>query len=911
MSRRAFLRAAAHVHALLAGAYPRAFRARFGADMQAVFESRIAAAMDRGAMRALACLIFAAADVIGGGMLERFAPTQQRTSARSFVMTWDAIRHDIRIAFRTMRRSPLFTALAVTALALGIGATGAIFAVVNGILLRPLPYRNADQLVMLWSNNTHTASSRNPISPANFLDAQRLNQSFTEVEALTSFLVNEQYRDSAPGATTEIAQMSTISAGMFALLGRDAELGRTFSPNEPAVVVLSHRFWQRRYAGDRGVIGRPVTLGGGAKATIIGVMPSDFVFPYKSMLGPSGFSTGATADIWEPMPWRTDRYVDSSGRPVRGVHFLGGVARLKPGVTAAGAARDLETIAAQLAAAYPETNAGWKMTVVPLADQTVGSLRPALMLLVAGVGVILLLVCANVANLVLSRSVARQRELAVRAALGAARAQLIRQSLIESLALSSVSGVASVAVFAASLKMLRLLAPADIARMNEVTSTPLVIGVMAALVVLTGLAVAVLPAIGHSRIDPQVALREGGRSSTSGRGGRRARAGLVIVELALAMILTAGAGLLIRSFVSVLHVNPGFAPEHVLTVKTEAPGRIGSQPALIAFYDELFARLEHLPGVTSAGGTTRIPLGSTNVSTRLEIQGVSVPVAELPEVEMRRAVHHYFSAMGIPVVRGRDFSTDDTLGSPRVSIVNETLARQLFPNGDAVGQRVRMGPAAPETPWSTIVGVIGDIRHSSLEQPPLPEFYIPARQGAPFSPVLTIRMTGDPAAMADAVRAELRRFDPTLLVYDIKPLETIRDDSVSQRRFLLTLVTAFGALALVLAAIGVYGVMAVAVSERRAEMGVRMALGASAGDILRLVLGDAARLATAGVGLGLVGALLLAPLLAHQLFGVTARDAATFVAVPLLLVAVAIAATLGPARRAMRVDPTKMLRGEL
>jgi predicted permease len=356
-----------------------------------------------------------------------------------------------------------------------------------------------------------------------------------------------------------------------------------------------------------------------------------------------------------------------------------------------------------------------------------------------------------------------------------------------------------------------------------------------------------------------------------------------------------------------MRVDPGFASDHLLTLKINAPAR--AQHALVPFYDQLFAKIESIPGVIGVGGTTRIPLGSTEVSTKLEIEGVPRAAAELPEVEMRRAIHNYFPAMAIPLLQGRAFTTDDTAASPRVAIVNETLARRLFPDGNVVGRHVRMGPAAPDAPWTTIVGVIGDVHHTTLEQAPKPEYYISGRQGPPVAPMLAIRTSGDPALMAETIRRELRAFDATMPVFDVQTMESIRSTSVSQRRFLMTLVLLFGGLAVALAAVGVYGVMALAVSERTAEVGVRLALGANTTDILGLVLGQAARLSVIGVAIGLAGALAMAPLLANQLFGVAPLDPVTFLAVPIILLAVAIGATLGPARRAMRVDPTTMLRG--
>jgi len=910
MMRRPLFVIAATCHRALLIAYPRGFRRCFASDMQSVFEARLTARSSRGAFAAALFALFSLADVLCGGIVERFAPHAQswpHTNTRRSLMNLDALYNDVRFAVRLMRRTPLFTGLAVTALAVGIGATGAIFAVANGVLLQPLPYRDAGSLVMLWSNNTHLSTpdgARNPVSPANFLDYKTLSQSFSDVQAMFSFITNESYTD---GSATEIVLASTVSNGMFAMLGRSAYLGRTMQEGEQHVAVLSYQFWKRRYGGDTSVINRVVHSSTG-DSTIIGVMPDDFIFPYKTMLGASGFTTAGSADVFLPMPWNSNRLLNASGGLVRSVHFFGGVARLKPGVTAADAQRDLTHVAAQLEQAYPQTNQGWGATVVPLADQVVGGIRPALTLLLAGAGVVLLIVCANVANLVLSRSLARQRELAVRAALGASGAQLARQSLIESLLLATISGVAGSAVFMMCLRALRTLAPPDTPRIDEVGATPAVFVFMIVMTLFTGMLVALLPALASAKADPHSALKDGSRGTTTGRSGQRVRAALMIAELALAVMLTAGAGLLLRSFVAVMRVDPGFRAEHLLTLKISAPNRV--QAGLVPFYDELFARIRAIPGVVNVGGTTRMPLGSTEVSTKLEVEGSPLPAAQLPEVEMRRSVDDYFGAMNIPLLRGRNFTRDDTVTTPRVAIVNETLARRLFPAGDAVGQHVRMGPTAPETSWTTIVGVVGDVHHTTLEVAPKPEYYISGRQGPPTSPMVAIRTVGDPAAMVETIRRELRAFDATMPVYDFRTMEDIRDASVSQRRFLLTLVMLFGTLAVVLAAIGVYGVMALAVSERRTEVGVRIALGASATDILRLIMGHAAGLGLIGVGIGWIASFALAPLLAHQLFGIATFDAVTFVAVPLVLMAVAVAATLAPARRAMRVDPTVMLRGE-
>lgn len=893
-------------HALLA-LYPRGFRDRFAADLQDVFVARLAARHGT-ARTAFAC--FTCADVVWSALVERFAPhPQYALPHRRHAMSLDAIRQDVRFALRLMRREPRFTALTVLALALGIGATTAIFSAVYGVLVDPLPYRHPNQLVMIWSDNRNVDAPdarRNSVSPANFVDYKRLTSSFADMRAMYSFLINESYTDAG---VTDIVPASVVEPGMFALLGRQAALGRTLAEGDTHAVVLSDGFWTRRYGRDPGVIGRTVRGGGGQAFEIVGVMPPDFVFPYKTMLPASGFTTAPTADIWEPLPWNSPRITGAAG-PIRSVHFFAGVARLKPGVAAADADADLKRAAAALERDLPASNAKWSAVAVPVAEQTLGGVRPALLLLLGGVGVVLLIICANVANLVLSRAVSRQRELAVRVALGATARELARQSVVESLVLALVSGVAATAVFFALLAALRALAPPALPRVSNIGATPAVFAALVALTLVSGALVALIPMLTARRVHPHADLKDGGRGTTGGRAGRRARSVLVVAELALAVMLTVAAGLLFRSFSAVLSVDPGFATDRLLTAKINAPDRV--PPAgRVAFYDQLFAAIEAVPGVASVGATTRLPLGSTEVSTKLEVEGRDVPPAALPEVEMRRAQHDYFTAMGIPVVAGRAFTTADTVDTERVAIVSQSLATRLFPDGSAVGRRVRMGPAAPDTPWMTIVGVIGDVHHTSLESAPKPEFYVSGRQGgAPVSPMLAIRTAGDPGALAGPVRDALRRFDPSMPVYDVRTMAELRSQSVAERRFLVTLVALFGGLALVLAVIGVYGVMAISVSEQIQEVGVRLALGATVEQIFTLVVGRAVRLGAVGIAIGIAGAAAVTPLLASQLFGVRPFDVPTVAAVSAMLLAAAVAAALAPARRAMRVDPTSMLRAD-
>jgi predicted permease len=826
-------------------------------------------------------------------------------------MFWDTLRSDIRHTLRMAMKTPLFTALTILALALGIGATSAIFAVVNGVLLRSLPYQETSRLVNVWSDATLEKRSRNPISPANFLDFERMNKTLDTVAGYYTF-VTPQKLASDNGA--EVAISVVVTPNLFNVLGRSAALGRTLGPQDvPGVAVLSDGYWRRRFGADPAIVGKMLNLTP-SPVQIVGVMPPDFVFPYSGMLGPSGFTRVTQVDMWTPMVFsgpqaQSHRMMTSAGQLTRNTHWIGAIGRLKPGVTVEAAAADLKTIAAQLEQAYPDTNKGWGATVVPTMEQAVGSIRSALWILLAGIGCVLLMASVNVANLLLARSIAREKELATRAALGAGRARLARQLLTESLLFALAGGVVGMLIMRWGVQGLVALAPADLPRMDEVSVDLRVVLVTALTTMITGILVGLLPVMSSAGISPQSTLQDHSRGTVGGSLRRRARAALVVAEVALAVALTTGAGLLIRSFLGVLSVNPGFETEHLLTWQMNIPDRLHSPEERLAFYRDFFARIEALPGVVQVGGTTRIPLGSTSVTTTVQIDGKPVPTAELPEVQFRRAMHNYFSAMGIPIVKGRGFSLEDGPMAPPIVVINQTMARRLFGGEDPIGQRVRMGPG-PSGPWSTIVGVIGDVRHGGLEEEPQPEMYITYLQNPPVSPFIVIRATGDPAALVETVKSEARLIDKDLPFIDIRTMTTLRSEAMAQRRFILVLVTVFGALALGLAAIGVYGVMSLVVSERTREVGVRLALGANPIEVLRMILRQALTLAGSGAVIGILAATVLTPLMASQLFGVAPVDPTTFAFVPVLLLAIGAIAAIVPARRAMRVDPLTALRYE-
>lgn len=925
MIRGVLVRSVTALHALVVRVYPATFRHRFGKAMTLAVQDAISAtARSRGLAAALSEGVRALLDTLAGVAPARAQavrdralwPAPQRHSRRSVTLMTDSLLLDGRVALRTIGRAPLFAASTVLVLALGLGATGAIYAVVRGVLWQPLPYHDPHGLVMIWSDHTREQRPRNPISPADFLDYRAKTQTFERIEGLYSFLLPQ--RIEAPDGI-EVAQGSVVTSGLFELLGRRALIGRTFAADETrGVVVLSYGYWQRRFGGDRGAIGQRLPLVDQVEArptgaatrgvTIIGVMPPDFVFPYRSMLGPMGFSRASDVDLWLPMAFEGARFADAGG-PVRPVRFLAAIGRLKPGMSIEAAREDLAAVATQLAASWPASNAGWGATAVPLLDQTVGTVRPALLLLFGAVTCLLAMTCVNVANLFLARSVGRARDLAVRTALGAGRRRLVQQTLVESLVLAIAGGIAALAVARVGLTALIALAPPDLPRLHGVALDAGVWLFMLTAAAIAGLAIGAVSCAAVIGIRLPLALRSAGRGAVGASGRRGLRATLVVAQVGLAVVLTVGATLLTRSFVTVLDVDPGFRPDSLLTLQMNVPDTYDTPPKRLAYYRTLFERLGALPGVRAVGGTTRLPLGSTSVTTAIAVEGRDVPEHARPEAEMRRALHHYFEAMAIPVLAGRAFTSEDGPTAAPVAVINRALADRLFGRDAAVGRRVRMGPGQTGT-WLTIVGVVGNIRHLGLEQAPAPEIYIHYLQGPPVAPFLVLRVDGDPAAQASAVRAAIRGVNRSTPVIDVRTMQQVRSASVSQRRFILLLTGLFGTLALLLAGVGVYGVMALIVAERTQEVGVRLALGARPVDMLGLILGQTGRLALAGIAAGLGVAALLAPALASQLYGVDALDLPTYAVVAAVLLGVATLAALAPARVAMRVDPIVALRGD-
>lgn len=809
----------------------------------------------------------------------------------------DASR-DARIASRIFRRTPGFTIVCVITLALGIGACAAIFSVVNGVVLKPLPYANPDRLVAIWYHHSKQGSRLTPISPANFLDLRKNAKSLARVEAFQANIVPTSI--SVAGATVPVQRVS-VTPGLLTLLDRKPLLGRLFrNDEEEGAIVLSHSFWQREFGGDTQVVGLQVEQGG-ELLTVVGIMPPDFTFPYSGMLlGPISFTRSPEVDAWVPLAGSR-----AAGHLSRSSRSLGVVGRLAEKATQDEAEIEMSLLARQLELAYPEVNDGWEARVVGLHQQTVGRVRPALMLLLVAVGLVLLIACVNVASMVLAKSMGRQREMALRAALGAGRFRLIRQTLIESLMLTLAGTAAAALIMGWATSAFVALAPGDIPRLREIAPDWRLAAFMTICALVTALLIGFLPALTAAGPAQKGRLQDAARGNSRGRG--RLRAVMVTVEIGLALVLSLAAGLLARSFVSVLNVDPGFGYESILTFQMNVPGQYDTPELRRSFYQQFFEKLEAIPGVAQVGGTTRLPLNGTNSMTSAAVEGRETDEGAPLEVDLRRALGDYFLTMQIPILEGRSFQPTDGPQAPAVIVVNETLSRQFFPSGGALGKRLLLG-ANSGIPEATIIGIAGDIRHQGLEIDPAPELYIHYLQNPPRAPLIVVRSSGPAQALIPQVREVAESIDPNFVPYDLRTMSDIRNEAVSPRRFLTLLVVAFGVLAQVLAAIGVYGVMSLVCTERLREIGIRLALGALPTRILALVVARGALLAVLGVILGIALSLFVLPSMASQLYGVTITDPMTAVGVPALLLSIALLASAIPALRAVRVSPVQALR---
>ena len=797
---------------------------------------------------------------------------------------------DIRYGLRSLLKRPAFTFIALLTLALGIGANSAIFSVVNGVLWRPLPYQTPQQLVMLWEDHRGRGGpEREWLSPSDFEDWRAQNHVFSQVAALNDWGPTLTGRDEP-----EPLVGASVTQDMFTLLGVQPSKGRSFTPEEdragaPNVVVLGHELWQKRFGSDEHIVGKTISLDE-ESYTVIGVMPAGFSFP---VIG--------NAQLWRTLHPMRNQSCE------RGCLVWRAIGRLRPGMSIDQARADLSTIAARLASQYPDSNANVGATVVSLHEQLVGSMKRPLLVLLGAVGFVLLIACANVANLMLARAATREREIALRSALGASRARVVRQLLTESTLLAVCGGVLGLALAYWLLRVLIGLSPPGTVRFDEIGIDRLVLAFTFLVSVLTGLLFGLVPALQVSKIDLNNSLKDSGKGTLEGGRGRRLRSVLVVAEVALALILLIGSGLLIKSFILLQRVDPGFNANQLITLRvflnrTHYP----EQPQIVNFYSQLLERVRVLPGVQSAGLISTLPLSGNNTDTSFLIEGRPQPPPNQEPVAWFNAITpDYFHAMEMKLLKGRPFDDRDTEKSPRVVIISESMARRYWPNEDPLGKRI----GRPER-WREVVGVVNDVKHFGLDAATPPTMYFPSTQVPARGMNLVVRTSTDKAMMSGALRAQVWAGDRNLAVAQLGTMDELVSGSITPQRFILWLLGCFAGLALLLAAVGIYGVMSYAVTQRTREIGIRMALGARVGDVIRLVIRNGLGLTLLGVGIGLALAFALTRLMASLLFGVTPTDGLTFAVVSSVLVLVALVACFLPARRATKVDPIVALRYE-
>ena len=826
------------------------------------------------------------------------------------MLTLDTWFRDARFAWRGLMKAPGFAAVAVATLALGIGANTAIFAVVNAVVVRPLPYADPDRLVRVTADFTELNVPDVGLSPPELADYRDRSGVFSALAGVYPINANLTEID-----VPERVEVLLVSPNYFDVLGVRPQAGRLFGADDNApgiqeVVVISDALWKRRFAGSPDAIGRKLRIDNDWY-TVVGVLPPGFRHPGRSLL--------TDVDLWAPTGFSAKPFPSP---PIRVSYFLtGAIARLRPGLSIAEARQRLAAAGADFRARHPDdypARAGWAPRLVPLQEDLVGQIKPALLLLLGAVGFVLLIACANIANLLLARASGRHRELSVRRALGATTPRLVRLLLTESVMLAVLGGIAAAGLAAWLVDVLIALVPANVPRLQEVSVDGRVVAFTAAVTLGTSLLFGLLPALQMTRTDVQEGLREGGRSSAGGR--RGVRAALVIVEFALALVLLVGAGLLLRSFWRLQHVEIGFDPRNVLTARVWLPqpndpatGKYFKHPARIALYEDVLRGARALPGVRAAAAATVLPLDGSRTNAAVTVEGRETDVpSSVSTVQVNVASTGYLELMGIRLVRGRTFAGQDDEHAARVVVITESTARRFWPGEDPVGRRIRLGrPQARNNPWLTVVGIVADIRNERLDVDPRPMVYMTLRQVSNLSLSIVVRTNGvSPKSLGDALAAAVRRADPDQPTYGIRTMEELIANAAASRRFALLLLGAFAALALLLAAVGIYGVMAFVVGQRTREIGIRVALGAMPGEVVRLVLREALMLAASAVVLGASSALILTRFLRGMLFEVRATDPWTYAAIAALLAATAAFASWRPAARASRVDPVVALRAE-
>ena len=812
---------------------------------------------------------------------------------------------DLRYGARMLAKKPSFTLVAIITLALGIGANTAIFSLVNGLLLRPLPYRDSDRLAIIWTHSPGANVAQDWPSPGQYNAVVAGNTTFEEIALIhgtNAILTGE-------GAPERLGVIRA-SSNLYSILGARPALGRLFIPeedvgNKATTVILSYGLWQRRFGGDPGVIGRSLTLNGDS-FTVVGVMPADFSLGYEVVP-----TVGAVeqADLLLPLPMTAE---DAARQGDENYNVL---ARLKPGATIRQAQSELDAVTRGLEQQFPDyypASRRFSFSVRPLLDQVVGDVRPALLVLLGAVGCVLLIACANVANLMLARAAAREREMAVRTALGASRWRVMRQLLTESVLLALAGGALGLLIAIWGLDGLRWLNPGNIPRLNALRIDGRVLAFTSAAALLTGLLFGLMPALRSARINLSETLKEGGRSLVAG-GHHRLRRLLVIAEMALSLVLLIGAGLLIRSFVRVQQVEPGFSPQNVLSLRLSTMGTAHAEESRRrVFYQQLWERLARLPGVESVGGASVLPLSGGIGWGGITIEGYDAAASgqDAIQADQRFATVGYFETLKVPLISGRFFNAQDSKDALPVVIIDEKMARTYWPGVDAVGKRLKRGGANSKAPWLTVVGVVANVRQYALDTDSRVALYTPHEQTLGSTVFVAVRTANDPRSIAAAVTDEARAMDPNVPVFDIKTMEQRVSESLARRRFAMLALGLFAVVAMLLASVGIYGVMSYMVTERTREIGIRMALGAPRRNVLRLIVGQGMAMAGIGVGIGLAGAFAATRVMASLLFGVSATDPLTFALISLILTGVALAACFVPARRATRVDPMIALRYE-
>jgi putative ABC transport system permease protein len=805
---------------------------------------------------------------------------------------------DLRYGARLLLKQPGFTLIATLTLALGVGANTAIFSVVDAVLLRPLPFQEAERLMTLGRVVGHKDGGLSSVSYPNFVDWRAQSGSFERLAAFRS----RSFTLTGDGAPLRV-NGAVASAELFTLLGVAPTLGRSFRTEEDSagasVVIISHGLWRRRFNSDLQVIGRNITLND-RSLTVVGVAPAGFQFPIEA----------EPADLWTTIAH------DATGvNPMtaqRGLNYLSVIGRLKPGVNITQAQAEMDGVARRLELQYPDDNAHQGARLAPALEQLVGDVRRPLLIIFGAVGCVLLIACANVANLLLARATARRREIALRAAMGASRGRIIRQLLTESVLLALAGCGCGWLLAWGCMETLLSLSPENIPRLQEIRLDGRVFGFTLLVSLLTGVIFGLAPALQAAKTELTETLKDGGRSGEGARGARL-RSALMIAEVAVALVLMAGAGLLLNSFWRLLQVNTGFDPRQALTFRLSLPDSKYSDPQAIAFFERLQARLQNLPGARSASVTFALPFSRSHIGTDLDIEGRPVAAGDRPQIDCQIVLPDYFRTMGIRLIKGRDFTARDDLNARPVAIINETLARRFFPNEDPLGKRIRPGIAAGpgDAPMREIVGVVSDVRYRSLTEDVPPEVYTPYPQLAVTTGMwIALRTDADPLSLTGAARAEVQALDKELPVFEVKTLDQYFSGAVAHPRFNALLLLLFACVALLLTAVGLYGVISYSVTQRTREIGIRMALGAQTHDTLRLVVKQGMTLTLIGVAIGLGGALALTRLLKTLLYGVSAVDPLTFAVIALLLALVSLVACWIPARRATKVDPLIALRSE-